>query len=100
MKATERMAIEGVCSRVARTLRFLWPTAEVQLHEDTFREEVCITLKTVVNGQDFRSAHYLSRAEMAWGGDGLYQYLLKNLPQRHVADLVHEACVHASKAAF
>lgn len=39
LQATERMAVEGVCSRVARTLRFLWADAEVRLEEDTFREE-------------------------------------------------------------
>lgn len=100
LRATERMAVEGVCSRVARTLRFLWADAEVQLQEDTFREEVCVILSTTVNGRQYKSAHYLSHMELAYGSSSLYEHLLKTLPRRHVEGLVHEACVHASKAAF
>ena len=96
----QRLLMEAVCSRAQRTLAFLWPSAQVELRQDEFREDWEWFLRTEHHGKQYRSYGTIPMHALEYGSDRFYEYLMDMIPRTHVLQLLDAAKREAARGVF
>lgn len=90
------LELEAIVSRVATALRYLWPNATVDAHEELHQEAFRITLTTCHDGQALCTSHVLS----AWHlrDPDYWKHVMQDLPIRHAVELAEAERYSSTKS--